>query len=71
MKSQCISILNHMKNHGTLTPLEAWTLYGCYRCGARIWDLKNAGHNIETKMIEVNGKKFAQYSLAQKQMTFF
>lgn len=62
-KSQNQAILNHLKNHGPITPLEALNLYGCFRLGGRIYDLKNMGHAIETEMVSENGKRFARYHL--------
>lgn len=56
-------ILVHLQDKGPITPLEALSLYGCFRLGARIWDLKKRGHDIQTTMIRVGGKSVAQYSL--------
>ena len=48
-KTQCNRILRHLQTHKKgITPLEAWEKYGIYRLGARIWDLKARGYNIET-----------------------
>jgi hypothetical protein len=64
MDSQCSEILEHLKTRGAITPLEALKKYGCYRLGARIWDLKQSGHAIRTDMVEVGeGKRVARYSL--------
>lgn len=60
--SQDLLILEHLKR-GPLTALEALNNYGCLRLAARINDLKNKGHLIETKIVTNNGKKFAQYRL--------
>lgn len=49
----------------TLTPLDALNRFGCFRLGARIWDLKNEGMSIRTDWkILSNGKKVAAYKLA-------
>lgn len=67
-KSQKDQILEHLEVHGSITPLEAQTLYGCMRLGARIWDLKRDGHAIITELVEVTtrtGKAHvARYRLA-------
>lgn len=58
-------ILNHLRKHKTITPLEALRKYGCFRLGARIYELK-VTHNIEKIMVRSVGKNktyFAQYSL--------
>lgn len=38
--TQCERILRHLQDYGSITQAEAVTEYGCYRLGARIWDLK-------------------------------
>ena len=58
-------ILKHIQDHGSITPLEALNCYGCFRLGARCWDLRHDGHNIQTVMITENGKRFAKYVLAK------
>lgn len=60
-QNACIAIW--LKQGNTITPLEALQKFGCFRLGARIADLRKAGYNIETKMVEQNGKRFAQYRL--------
>lgn len=44
-------VLNHLMAHGDITPMEALSRYGCYRLGARIFDLRKEGYDIETKQI--------------------
>ena len=72
-KSQCAEILNYLKHNrrAGITPLEALNLCGCWRLGARIYDLKELGYNIETKMIKThpaffNNKRYACYFLKNK-----
>ena len=64
--SQCNQIMNHLKRHGHIEPLTALSTYGCYRLAARIGDLRERGHNIETTIIEQNGKRFASYHYYSK-----
>ena len=59
--SQNKDILYHLKNYETITPLEALSLYGIMRLGARIFDLKKLGFEIQTSTIQKNGKHFAEY----------
>lgn len=49
----------------TLTPLDALKRFGCFRLGARIWELRNEqGMNIKTEHHRTgNGKIVAAYSL--------
>lgn len=58
-------ILFHLRNKGGITPLDALNEYGCFRLGARISDLRTAGHDIKTIMITDarNGKRYAKYVL--------
>jgi hypothetical protein len=65
MATQSDQILAHLKGGGTLTPLEALDKFGCFRLGARIWDLKQEGHDIQAARVDVgNGKKVARYRIA-------
>ncbi len=61
--SQAKQILKHLQEGNTITPLEALNKFGCFRLGARIWDLKKKGHRIEPRMIESEGKHYAEYRL--------
>jgi hypothetical protein len=63
IESQSKMILAHLKKGQAITPIEALQLYGCFRLGARIWDLKGAGHRIRTDIVTVGKKRFASYSL--------
>lgn len=49
--TQCERILRHMKDHGSITSLEAVTEYGILRLASRINDLRAQGIAIvsETK----------------------
>lgn len=42
-KTQKELILDHLRNFGTLEPLEALREYGIYRLGARISELRSQG----------------------------
>lgn len=61
--SQTKAIETHLKSGRTITPLEALQVYGCFRLGARIWDLKNQGLDIDTEMIQDGRKRFARYKM--------
>lgn len=66
-KTQSEGILNYLKhNKRGITPLEALSMFGCLRLGARIYDLKQQGHNIETKIVRYHKKHFACYTLNKK-----
>ena len=61
--SQSQQILKHLKSGKTITPLEALSEYGCFRLGARIFDLRRSGYDIKTEVVSENGKTFAKYEL--------
>lgn len=62
-------ILQHLKKHKVITPAEAYGKYGVYRLSARILDLRDAGHNILTTIVESTGRRgtkhFAEYRLVK------
>jgi hypothetical protein len=65
LATQSDQILKHLKSGQTITPLEALRRFGCFRLGARIYDLKQEGHAIEKQMVDVGkGKRVASYRIA-------
>jgi hypothetical protein len=60
--TQCKQIKKHLQKHGSITPIDALKLYGCFRLGARIYELRRQ-MSIETEMIRENNKRFAKYVL--------
>jgi len=50
--------LQALKSGRKITPLEALAEFGCFRLGARIWDLRQLGFPIKSKLQEVNNEKF-------------
>lgn len=62
-KSQNTLILKALMKGARLTPIDALNRFGCFRLGARIADLKKAGHKIKTRMVSKGDKRFAEYSL--------
>ena len=63
--SQCEQILGMLKRW-PVPAMDALQHAGCFRLAARIADLRQQGHHIETETIEVNGKHIAQYQLKEK-----
>lgn len=64
MNSQLSEILQHLQNGGSLTPIDALERFGCFRLGARIWDLRQLGYEIQADTVELpGGKRVARYSL--------
>lgn len=73
--SQASQILEYLQAGNAITPLEALEKFGCFRLGARIWDLRRKGHPIDDVLVHENGKKFSRYffasaSVNKKAMTF-
>jgi hypothetical protein len=60
--TQNAQILNHLKRK-PITPIEALQKFGCFRLGARVWELRQQGHPITKRTVERNGKRFAEYKL--------
>ena len=57
-------ILAHLRSGQPITSLEALRDYGCIRLAARIFEIREAGHNIVSQMVQVdNGKCVAEYRL--------
>lgn len=65
MDSQIELIKQHLEKGYSITPIEALEQYGCFRLGARIYDLKKDGFSIRTDIRQNGKKRFAEYSLKQ------
>ena len=66
--TQCERILRHLKDYGSITPVEALREYSCMRLGARIHDLKKQGHDITSEIVKGENRygeatHFARYTL--------
>jgi hypothetical protein len=62
--TQANQIINHMKEHGSITGLQALKHYGCFRLAARIYDLRSSGYQIESQRWKTrSGKTVARYWL--------
>ena len=53
-------VLTHLQTHGSITPLEALEIYGSFRLGALIFNLRKEGHDIETNIVPKKG--YAKYT---------
>ncbi len=57
-------ILNHLVTKGTISALEALSLYRINRLAARVDELRKLGHNIVTDMkVDMTGKRYARYRM--------
>ena len=66
--SKTEKVLNHLKEHGSITSLEAINLYTATRLSAIIYTLRNRGYDIVTEDIEYtdrfgNKSYFGKYVL--------
>ena len=61
--SQTEKIIQWLKLGHSITPINALKMFGCFRLSGRIHELKSKGYDIKTNMIEMQDKKFAEYSL--------
>ena len=57
-------VLNHLRERGSITPIEALHVHGVYRLAARVNDLKRRGYDVVSKLKrDINGHKYAEYRL--------
>lgn len=56
-------VLNHLRSGREINQIDAAKMYGVWRLGARIWDLRKAGHNISTTMLNMGNRRIALYKL--------
>jgi hypothetical protein len=61
--SQTTAIIQYLEDGNRLTPLLALRLFGCMRLSARIYDLREMGYGIKTKLVTRRDKTYAEYSL--------
>jgi len=65
--SQNKSIKAHLQKGKSLTALDALYMFGCFRLGARIHDLKAQGLKFKSELIEITSagkkKKVSKYSI--------
>lgn len=61
--SQRSDILRHLRNGGTLTPIDALEQFGCMRLAPRIQELRSEGWDIQTLDVTRNGKTYACYKM--------
>lgn len=65
--SQSNHILTFMRERGSITAIEALNHCDCFRLSARIHDLKEEGHKIESNMVKtMSGKMVAEYKLIKE-----
>jgi hypothetical protein len=63
--TQSHALLRYLKTGREVTPLQALDRFGCFRLGARIYDLKRQGHAITSRRVRLGSKSFCAYRLAR------
>lgn len=58
-------VLTALKDGWRLTPLVAWQRFGCFRLGARIYDLRRKGYTIQVDRA-LGPKPYAIYWMKPK-----
>lgn len=53
--TQTQQVLAYIRRFGSITPLEALRKLGCFRLGARCYELKQEGVPITKTMVRVRG----------------
>jgi hypothetical protein len=61
--TQTVAILTALREGAELTPLDALQRFGCFRLGARIWDLRHRGHSITSRWVEAGGARVKAYRM--------
>ncbi len=61
-------VIRHLKEVGGITPLDAFNDYAIMRLSAIIFELKDEGYNIKSKMVSSKNRfqekvSFAKYTL--------
>ena len=64
--TQVQEIKSYLDKGYRLTALEALFKFQCMRLSARCYDLRQEGYPINVTMIDVKGKKVAQYWKGKK-----
>lgn len=63
-RTQKDHLICYMATGKPVTPMVALRRWGIFRLGARIYDLKEDGHKIKTRLVERGGARVAEYRLA-------
>lgn len=74
MNNQCRRMITHMREHGSISSLEAQSEYGIMRASSRVYDLRNMGFEIKTTMEKGRNRygeatRYARYTLAERGRT--
>lgn len=60
-KTQTLQVLNHLKQYGSITSLEAISNYTITRLSASIHTLRDSGYVIRSDWESIGGKRWVRY----------
>lgn len=64
-QSQNQTVLDHLREHGSITALEAMERYGIMRLSGRIYDLRERGMDIDAERITVKNRRGEKVQVAR------
>jgi len=65
--SQEDKILEYLQAGNYLTPITALEKFGCFRLGARCFELRRKGYNIQSEIVKGDNRKhFSRYWLSDE-----
>ena len=67
-RTQRDAVGDHLRSGRSLSPVEAFALYGTMRLAARVYELREAIPILAAMRVDPNGRTYARYVLAKKGM---
>ena len=64
-KNQAQKLLEFLQKKGSITKAEAYRMLGIWNSGARVFDLRQQGYDIETVMVERYNSAGRKYRVAK------
>jgi hypothetical protein len=62
-KTQCATILSHLKRRKSITTVQAVDKYRILRLGARIWEMERRGVICRHETVKAGSARIAKYTL--------
>jgi hypothetical protein len=60
------TLLLHLRRRGSISPMEAMVSYSLPKIAFQIWELRNAGYNIDSEIRhDEAGHRYARYRLRE------
>jgi hypothetical protein len=65
-------VLRHLKEIGSITPIDALRDYSIMRLTSRVCELKDEGHNIKSELVSGKNKygesvRYSKYTLVEQE----